>query len=203
MGSFRIVAGSGYGRREFTSGEELVKAFDRLKTVAEKKSSPSKVVAKSPSAKKAIETTVRLRDKIWEDTVKRANKWARETAAEMRSKVPVDTGNLKESIHILKDECYQNKASGEIIMVVGVNLDPAGGQYKLYAPPYRKKGYKGRGASRYGRKRPPWKGYRLMPSYDPSYPGGYASKWLGEDGVVVSNSFKAIARKNAKKIMGK
>lgn len=195
MGSFRIVTGSGYGRREFTSGQELTRKFDQLRqaSVAIKRSQP-KVRAKKTTSTPASSTgggLPKLYDKVWNDAVRKAEKWARETAAEMRASVPVDTGNLRESIHILRDECYKNKDTGEIIMVVGADLDPSGGQGKLFAPPLRKK------SARYGRKTAPWKGYRLMPSF----PDEYASKFLGEP--TIEERFKAISVKNAKKIMGK
>lgn len=195
MGSFRIVTGSGYGRHEITDARRLRREFDNLKRVAERNTTPTVRVKKRSTGNKNLK--LKLYDKIWDEAVRKANKWARETAAEMRASVPVDTGNLRDSIHVLEKECYRNKASGEIVMVVGVDLDPAGGKGRLYAPPMRKR------SPRYGRKTPPWEGYRLMPYYDASYPEGYAAKFLGEGGVVVSERFKAIAKKNAKKIMGK
>lgn len=194
MGSFRIVTGSGYGRREVTSGAELERAFSKLVSAARQTSiSPPKVHTKRTTAAPVTSGKggSKLYDKVWADAVRKAEKWARETAAEMRASVPVDTGNLYESIHVLENECYKNKESGEILMVVGADLDPSGGQGKLYAPPLRKR------SERYGRKTPPWQGYRLMPSY----PNEYASKFLEEP--TIEERFKAIAKKNAKKIMGK
>ncbi|MBO7664819.1 HK97 gp10 family phage protein, partial [Candidatus Saccharibacteria bacterium] len=129
--------------------------------------------------------------KVCNDLFIKANKWAEETAAEMRASAPVDTGNLLESIHVLKDECVIDRGKGEITMVVGADLDPAGGHGRLYAPPMRKR------SPKYGRKNPPWKGYRLMPVPD----NEYASKFLGD--VSVEEKFKNISKKNAKKIMGK
>lgn len=201
MGSFRIVTGSGYGRHEITGGRALRREFDLLKKAARnvKRSQPKisskKTTSHTSSAK--LGDLSRLYDKLWDDAVRKANKWARETAAEMRASVPVDTGNLRESIHVLEKECYRNKATGEISMVVGVDLDPSGGRGKLYAPPHRKQ------SPRYGRKTSPWKGYRIMPSYNPAYPEGYAAKFFGEGGTVLKERFKAIGVKNAKKIMGK
>ena len=195
MGSFRIVTGSGYGRRDYVGGRELRRQFDLLKKAARQANAAQPKVktrkTTSTSSSSSGSGISKLYDKVWNDAVRKANKWARETAAEMRASVPVDTGNLRESIHVLEKECYRNKATGEIIMVVGADLDPAGGRGKLYAPPMRKK------SPKYGRKTSPWKGYRLMPSY----PNEYASKFLGEP--TIEERFKAISKKNAKKIMGK
>ena len=192
MGSFRIVTGTGYSRLEATSEQALQREFAKLKAAARRaQASKPKVQAKRKSSTPVGAGVAKLYDKIWNDAVRKADKWARETAAEMRASVPVDTGNLIESIHVLEKECYKNKATGEIVMVVGADLDPAGGQGKLYAPPMRKK------SERYGRKNPPWQGYRLMPTP----PNEYASKFLGEP--TIEERFKAIAKKNAKKIMGK
>lgn len=193
MGSFRIVTGSGYGRREITSGAELAREFDKLKVVAERASAAKPVVRtrKKTASSRTKHNIESIYDKIWNDAVRKANKWARETVAEMRANVPVDTGNLQGSIHILKDKCYQDKATGEILMVVGADLDPSGGYRKLYPPPYMKR------SPRYGRKNAPWKGYRIMPKF----PNEYASKFLGEP--TIEQRFKAISEKNAKKIMGK
>lgn len=194
MGSFRIVTGTGYGRREITNARALRREFDLLKQTARRASeNPPRVRAKrnAVSGGKAAKDIAAIYDRVWDNLVRKANKWARETAAEMRSEVPVDTGNLYESIHVLEKDCYRNKSTGEIIMVVGVDLDPAGGPRKLYAPPHRKR------SERYGRKNAPWKGYRLMPGY----PDEYASKFLEE--TTIDQRFSALSRKNAKKIMGK
>lgn len=191
MGSFRIVTGSGYGRHEITDARRLRREFDNLKRVAERNTTPTVRVKKRSTGNKNLK--LKLYDKIWDEAVRKANKWARETAAEMRASVPVDTGNLRDSIHVLEDECYRNKASGEIVMVVGADLNPAGGRGRLYAPPMRKR------SPRYGRKTPPWEGYRLMPVP----PNEYASKFLELDGASLDKRFKAISQKNAKKIMGK
>ena len=196
MGSFKFVYGTGYGRHELSSARDLRRQFDLLKNAARKASEAKPRI----DAKKTTTTStgmMSIYDKVWVVAVKKANKWARETAAAMRSSVPVDTGNLRGSIHVLEDECYRNKSTGEIIMVVGVDLDPAGGYNKLYPPPHRKH------SKRYGRKTSPWKGFRIMPEYDPSYPEGYAAKFLGEGTTVVSQRFKAVAKRNAKKIFGK
>ena len=187
MGSFRIVTGSGYGRHEYTSGEALVQGFARLKKAAQQTTaSAPKIHVKKISGAEPLDD---IYDKIWDDAVRRARKWARETVAEMKMDAPVDTGNLVESIHILEDECYFNKSSGEIIMVVGADLDPAGGRGKLYAPPYRKY------SPKYGRKSDHT---RKMPSP----PDEYASIRLGVDNGSISEVFAARAEKNAKKIMG-
>lgn len=190
MGSFRIVTGSGYGRREITAFRDVQREFSKLRNVAEVTSAhPPRV--RSKKAKSSSKGITSLYDKLWDDAVRKANKWARETAAEMRASVPVDTGNLRESIHVLEKDCVRNKLTGEIIMAVGVDLDPYGGRGKLYAPPHRKK------SSKYGRKTSPWKGYRIMPSY----PHDYSYKFL--DSGALHAKFSALSKKNAKKIMGK
>lgn len=191
MGSFRIVTGSGYGRHEVTDAGALAREFEKLKEVASYHPTPVVKVKKTRTSTGSTSGVSKKYDKLWNDMVRKANKWARETAAEMRASVPVDTGNLRESIHVLEDECYRNKATGEILMVVGVDLDPSGGQGKLYAPPLHKR------SERYGRKTPPWQGYRLMPSF----PDDYSEKFLGENRL--EERFKTISQKNAKKIMGK
>lgn len=188
MGSFRIVTGSGYSRREITGLREVQREFSRLREVARLSTTPRVSAKKTKSSGKGITS---LYDKLWDDAVRKANKWARETAAEMRASVPVDTGNLRESIHVLEDDCIRNKGTGQIVMVVGADLDPSGGRGKLYAPPHRKQ------SPKYGRKTSPWKGYRVMPSY----PNEYASKFLEEP--TIEQRFSAISKKNAKKIMGK
>lgn len=195
MGSFRIVTGSGYGRHEVTDARELKRQFDLLAKAATKASANPPRVRSRTRTSRPRATITSVPDKIWNDLTRKAQKWARETAAEMRAKVPVDTGNLRDSIHILKDECEFDKTNGTIRMVVGADLDPAGGQGKLYAPPHRKK------SPKYGRKNPPWKGYRLMPEF----PNDYSYKYIGDgDGdSSVEKIFRNISRKNAKKIMGK
>lgn len=190
MGSFRIVTGSGYGRHEITDARALEREFEKLKEAASHPIAPKVRVKKTKTTPSGVGISKKY-DKLWDEMVRKANKWARETAAEMRANAPVDTGNLRDSIHVLKDECYMNKSTGEIIMVVGADLDPAGGQRKLYAPPMKKR------SPKYGRKKSPWKGYRLMPSY----PDEYASKFFGAP--TIEERFKAISQKNAKKIMGK
>lgn len=188
MGSFKIVTGSGYGRHEITSFRQVQRQFSRLREVARLSAVPHVRARKTKSSGKGITS---LYDKLWNDAVRKANKWARETAAAMRASVPVDTGNLRDSIHVLEDDCIRNKNTGQIVMVVGVDLDPFGGRGKLYAPPYHKK------SPKYGNKTSPWKGYREMPSY----PDEYASKFLEEP--TIGQRFSAISKKNAKKIIGK
>ena len=168
---------------------DLLQEINNLEKAAAAASSTPVAVKAKVSRNKNDEKEIT--DKVWNDLIKKANKWARETAAEMRASVPVDTGNLLESIHVLEDECVIDRANGEIIMVVGADLDPAGGEGRLYAPPMRKR------SPKYGRKNPPWQGYRTMPVPD----NEYASKFLGD--ATVDERFKAISKKNAKKIMGK
>ena len=168
---------------------ELLDEIQNAEKAAERASStPVDVKTKATRSQKDEDE---ITDKVWNDLVRKANKWARETAAEMRASVPVDTGNLLESIHVLEDECVIDRSKGEMTMVVGADLDPAGGEGKLYAPPIRKK------SPKYGRKNPPWQGYRTMPVPD----NEYASKFLGS--ATVDERFEAISKKNAKKIMGK
>lgn len=169
-------------------GELLAELQTAEVAAAKASSTPVDVKAKATRSQNDED---KITDKVWNDLVRKANKWAEETAAEMRASVPVDTGNLLESIHVLKDECVIDRGKGEITMVVGADLDPAGGHGRLYAPPMRKR------SPKYGRKTPPWKGYRLMPVPD----NEYASKFLGD--VSVEEKFKDISKKNAKKIMGK
>lgn len=191
----RMVSRSGttssaLGQRTVTEdvGDLLKEIQDLEKAAAAASSTPVSVKAKVSRNKNDEKE---ITDKVWNDLVRKARKWARETAAEMRASVPVDTGNLLESIHVLEDECVIDRANGEIVMVVGADLDPAGGEGKLYAPPIRKK------SPKYGRKNPPWQGYRTMPVPD----NEYASKFLGD--ATVDERFEAISKKNAKKIMGK
>ena len=183
-------AGSALGQKTVLEGvSDLLQEINKLEKAATTASSTPVAVKAKVSRNKNDEKEIT--DKVWNDLVKKANKWARETAAEMRASVPVDTGNLLESIHVLEDECVIDRANGEIVMVVGADLDPAGGEGRLYAPPIRKR------SPKYGRKNPPWQGYRTMPVPD----NEYASKFLGD--ATVDERFEAISKKNAKKIMGK
>lgn len=190
MVSHSRPTGGALGQRTILedAGDLLKEIQDLEKAAAAASSTPVAVKAKVSRNKN---NEKEITDKVWNDLVRKARKWARETAAEMRASVPVDTGNLLESIHVLEDECTIDRAKGEIVMVVGADLDPAGGEGRLYAPPIRKR------SPKYGRKNPPWQGYRLMPSF----PNEYASKFLGD--ATVDERFEAISKKNAKKIMGK
>lgn len=188
--SYSRPTSSPLGQRTVTEDVgDLLKEIQNLqKAAAAASSTPVSVKAKVSRNKN---NEKEITDKVWNDLVRKANKWAKETAAEMRASVPVDTGNLIESIHVLEDECIIDRAKGEIVMVVGADLDPAGGKGRLYAPPIRKR------SPKYGRKNPPWQGYRTMPVPD----NEYASKFLGS--ATVDERFVAISKKNAKKIMGK
>ena len=98
--------------------------------------------------------------------------WGTEAKLTMQSFVSVDTGNLIQSIHQL-DYCYK-PLSGAAWITVGVDLDPAGGNGKLYAPPMYKK------SPKYGNTKKPPLGMRKMKAY--GEPGAnYALRFFNED----------------------
>ena len=178
-------------------GEYIGDYIKRLEAAAEAASSAPIEISVRPTSHTEEDVEEEFFDDLWDDLVNDANLWGEETAAELRASVPVDTGNLQESIHILKDECEFDKENGQITIVVGSDLNEAGGYGRLYAPPYRK-------PSRYGRKKD---GMRLMPSP----PNEYASLYMGLPGrgqtsveeVFTSEQIDEIIERNAEKRFGK
>ena len=197
MGSFRIVSGSGYGRREITNDlSSLVDAYGTLeklngKTSSTTSSSHYKPRQISPSVETAGKQMV---TSLIADLERKADKWALETLAEFRNAVPVDTGNLRDSLDVTNR--VVNKASGRVSITVGVDED------KILPPPTRMRRRNGK--------------MRTMPDYDYSpYVLGdtapYAGTAYGVTDIIgrgraniggrsITSTFSDIAIKNAKKI---
>lgn len=198
MGSFRIVSGSGYGRREITNDlSSLVDAYGTLeklngKTSSTTSSSHYKPRQISPSVETAGKQMV---TSLIADLERKADKWAEETAAEFRKAVPYDTGNLHDSIGVTNR--IVNKSAGRVSITVGVDKD------KILPPPDRMRRRNGK--------------MRTMPNYD------YSPYVLGDNGAPyggtaygitdiigrgraniggrsITSTFSDIAIKNAKKI---
>lgn len=128
------------------------------------------------------------------DLERKADKWALETLAEFRNAVPVDTGNLRDSLDVTNR--VVNKASGRVSITVGVDED------KILPPPTRMRRRNGK--------------MRTMPDYDYSpYVLGdtapYAGTAYGVTDIIgrgraniggrsITSTFSDIAIKNAKKI---
>ena len=197
MGSFRIVSGSGYSRQEITNDmSSLVDAYETLEKLNGETSSTANSSHYKP---KQISTRTETMGKqmlasLMADLERKADKWALETLAEFRNAVPVDTGNLRDSLDITNR--IVNKSSGQITVTVGVDED------KILPPPARMRRRNGK--------------MRTMPDYDYSpYVLGDAAPYAGTaygvtdiigrgraniGGRSITSTFSNIAIKNAKKI---
>lgn len=198
MGSFRIVTGSGNSQREITNNmSELVDAYKTLESLNRTTYSPareshhyqSRQISKSTGTMGA-----RMVNSLMATLERKADKWAIETLAEFRNAVPVDTGNLRDSLDITSR--IVNKASGYISVTVGVDED------KILPPPVHMRRRNGK--------------MRVMPDYDYSpYVLGDAAPYGGTaygvadvigrgraniGGRSITSTFYDIALKNAKKI---
>ena len=197
MGSFRIVSGSGYNRREITNDlSSLVDAYETLEKLDRKTFSPTSSRHYKPrQISPSVETVgKRMVTSLIADLERKADKWALETLAEFRNAVPVDTGNLRDSLDVTNR--IVNKASGRVSITVGVDED------KILPPPTRMRRRNGK--------------MRTMPDYDYSpYVLGDAAPYAGTaygvtdiigrgraniGGRSITSTFSNIAIKNAKKI---
>lgn len=198
MGSFRIVTGSGYGRHEITNNmSNLVNAYDTLEKLS-KKSYSSGRRSSSYKPRKVSEETGTMGTKMFNslmaDLERKADKWANETLAMFRLAVPVDTGNLRDSLAITNR--IVNKSGGRVSVTVGVDED------KILPPPVHMRRRNGK--------------MRTMPDYDYSpYVIGDSAPYAGTaygvtdmigrgraniGGRSITSTFYDIALKNAKKI---
>lgn len=198
MGSFRIVTGSGYRRREITNDmSNLVDAYNTLKKISGKSYSSGRS-SSGYKPKKVSEVTgtmgARMLNSLMADLERKADKWANETLAEFKGSVPVDTGNLRNSLAITNR--IVNKSSGYVSVTVGVDED------KILPPPIRMRRRNGK--------------MRTMPDYDYSpYVLGDSAPYAGTaygvkdiigrgranvGGRSITSTFYDIAVRNAKKI---
>lgn len=198
MGSFRIVTGSGYGRHEITNDmSNLADAYDTLKNLS-RKSYGSSESSGHYTPRKTSEDVETMGTKMFNSLMatleRKADKWAAETLAEFKSAVPVDTGNLRDSLAITNR--IVNKSGGQVSITVGVDED------KILPPPDRMRRRNGK--------------MRTMPNYDYSpYVLGddapYAGTAYGVTDIIgrgraniggrsITSTFYDIALKNAKKI---
>jgi hypothetical protein len=198
MGSFRIVSGSGINRHEISNDlSSLTDAYETLKALDNKDYSRSSS-SSHYTARRVSENTETMGSEIFDslmaDLERKANKWALETLAEFRSAVPVDTGNLRDSLAVTNK--IVNKSSGRITVTVGVDED------KILPPPSRMRRRNGK--------------MRTMPDYDYSpYVIGDAAPYAGTaygvtdiigrgraniGGRSITSTFYDIAIRNAKKI---
>lgn len=199
MGSFRIVTGSGYGRREITNDmSNLADAYGTLKKLEGRTYSSSGEGTSHYQARQVNEGAETMGKRMFNSLIstleRKADKWALETLAEFRNAVPVDTGNLRDSLDIT--DRIVNKASGYVSVTVGVDED------KILPPPTRMRRRNGK--------------MRTMPDYDYSpYVLGDAAPYAGTaygvtdmigrgraniGGRSITSTFYDIAIKNAKKI---
>lgn len=218
MGSFRIVTGSGYRRKEIT-GQEAAALFDALaesgnKDFALKNYRSRIIVTTSAPDKRKVENAVKRKyNKLFDEYADKYHDWAEETVAEIKSLLDyldiTDTGNLRDSISIVK-ETY-DKNSGKIEVVVGVNKKRGPGGIK--SPPFWMK------SPKYGHKKGEHEGEREMPDKDYSpYVIGSRAKHAGlfelatgelggtvnyntRQGSPAATRIKQIAMRNAKKII--
>lgn len=199
----RIVIGSGNNQRTFQEGTDAYSnLFQGMKDTAKTIQSYRKNYYKpnSTATRRQTESLVnaivdRAKSSVMVEMQRRANKWARETVAEFKNYVPVDTGNLRNSIGILKFDVGDNY----INVSVGVN------ESKIVPPPKYMRRANGK--------------IRTMPDYDYS-PYVLGSGGSGEGinygvaemvgrgrassrGNLISTRFSQIARQNAKKIIEK
>ena len=198
MGSFRIVTGSGYGRHEITNDmSNLVDAYNTLKKL-DTKSYDSGRNSGHYTPKKVNDETTTMGTKMFNSLMatleRKADKWAAETLAEFRNAVPVDTGNLRDSLAITNRTV--NQMNGRVSVTVGVDED------KILPPPSRMRRRNGK--------------MRTMPDYDYSpYVLGDAAPYAGTaygvadivgrgranvGGRSITSTFYDIALKNVKKI---
>ena len=199
MGSFRIVTGSGNKRHEFSNDmSNLVNAYEALKDLEKHTYSSSSGRTSHYKATQVSDNTKTMGKQMLNSLLsaleRKADKWAIETLAEFRNAVPVDTGNLRDSLDITSR--IVNKSSGQISITVGVDED------KILPPPARMRRRNGK--------------MRTMPDYDYSpYVLGdsapYAGTAYGVTDIVgrgranvggrsITSTFYDIALKNAKKI---
>lgn len=197
MGSFRIVTGSGYGRHEITNDmSNLVDAYNTLKKLDTKSYSSARESSYTPrkTSEEVGTMGTKMFNSLMADLERKADKWAAETLAEFRSAVPVDTGNLRDSLAITNR--IVNKSSGRVSVTVGVDED------KILPPPSRMRRRNGK--------------MRTMPDYDYSpYVLGDAAPYAGTaygvtdiigrgranvGGRSITSTFYDIALKNVKKI---
>lgn len=199
MGSFRIVTGSGYNRREITNDmSNLVDAYGTLKKLEGRTYSSSSEETSHYQARQINEGAETMGKRMFNSLIstleRKADKWALETLAEFRNSVPVDTGNLRDSLDITNR--IVNKASGYVSITVGVDED------KILPPPTRMRRRNGK--------------MRTMPDYDYSpYVLGDGAPYGGTTygvtdimgrgranigGRSITSTFYDIAIKNAKKI---
>lgn len=198
MGSFRIVTGSGNNRREISNDmSNLVDAYKALEELdyESHSSSGESHHYQSKQISGGVETIgTKMVNTLISALERKADKWALETLAEFRNAVPVDTGNLRDSLDITSR--FVDKSSGRISITVGVDED------KILPPPARMRRRNGK--------------MRTMPDYDYSpYVLGdsapYAGTAYGVTDIVgrgraniggrsITSTFYDIALKNAKKI---
>ena len=198
MGSFRIVTGSGNNRREVSKDiSNLVDAYSTLEKLdyESHSSSGESHHYQSRQISEGVETIgTKMVNTLMSALERKADKWALETLAEFRNAVPVDTGNLRDSLDITSR--FVDKSSGKISITVGVDED------KILPPPARMRRRNGK--------------MRTMPDYDYSpYVLGdsapYAGTAYGVTDIVgrgraniggrsITSTFYDIALKNAKKI---
>lgn len=197
MGSFRIVTGSGYGRHEITNDMgNLINAYDTLRQLENQSfSAGGKSSHYQPTKISTGGETVgtKILNSLMTTLERKADKWALETLAEFKSAVPVDTGNLRNSLGITNRTI--NKSSGRITITVGVD------ENKILPPPARMRRRNGK--------------MRTMPDYDYSpYVLGDNAPYSGTaygvkdimgrgraniGGRSITSTFYNIALKNAKK----
>jgi len=197
MGSFRIVTGSGYGRREITNDmRNLVDAYSTLKNLETKSYGSGRKSSYTPrnTSNEVGTMGAKMFNSLMANLERKADKWALETLAEFRNSVPVDTGNLRDSLDITRR--IVNKSSGRISITVGVDED------KILPPPVHMRRRNGK--------------MRTMPDYDYSpYVLGDGAPYGGTaygvtdiigrgraniGGRSITSTFYDIALKNAKKI---
>ena len=198
MGSFRIVTGSGNSQREITNNmSELVDAYKTLEDLDKTTYSSTRESHhyQSRQISEGVETVgAKMVNSLIATLERKADKWAIETLAEFRNAVPVDTGNLRDSLDITNR--IVNKSSGQISITVGVDED------KILPPPSRMRRRNGK--------------MRTMPDYDYSpYVLGDSAPYAGTaygvadiigrgranvGGRSITSTFYDIAAKNAKKI---
>lgn len=200
MGSFRIVKGTGYGRHEISNDmSNLVDAYDTLAKLSSKSSTyhigNSSNHYQARQVSEGVETMgTRMVNSLMASLERKADKWAAETLAEFRNSVPVDTGNLRDSLDITNR--VVNKSSGYVSITVGVDEE------KILPPPTRMRRRNGK--------------MRTMPDYDYSpYVLGDSASYAGTTygvtdilgrgranigGRSITSTFYDIALRNAKKI---
>lgn len=199
----RIVFGTGNSQKTVNQGTaEFKKVIRDLKRMAAKPPTLTISPKLAPTKPTSTQTTQAIRtvvDKIQQRTLdtlaRRAWKWAQETTAEFRNAVPYDTGNLRQSIDVLK---FERTKSG-ISVIVGVD------KQKILPPPeYMKSTKTGK------MKKMPHRDYSpyVLGNLDgePSIAKGIAKdtgrgRVGSTKGNRISTTFREIASRNAKKII--